>query len=153
MIVAYDMQRAIGYNGDQLCYISSDLKRFKQLTKGKTVVMGRKTFESIGKPLPGRQNIIMTRLHGYSSGVTIANSIDEVLTLAESEEIWIIGGAEIYSMFMRITDNIYATEIRTKFEKFDTVFPSIEGFTEVERSLTEFDSGYDYQYVTYSRID
>ena len=153
MIVAYDMQRAIGYKGDQLCYISSDLKRFKLLTTGKTVVMSRKTFEAIGKPLPGRQNIVMTRSERPISGVTIANSIDEVMILAESDEIWIIGGAEIYSMFMHIADNIYATEIRTKFEKYDTVFPSIEGFTEVERSLTKFDSGYDYQYVTYTRID
>lgn len=112
-VVAYDKGYAIGKNGTMPWHLPADLRHFKALTIGKTVVMGRKTFQSIGKPLKLRRNIVMTRdPEFYADGIEIARSAEDVLALSQGAgEIAIVGGAEIFKLFDPYADSIYATEI------------------------------------------
>lgn len=111
--------------------LSSDLKRFKALTMGKPVIMGRKTFESIGKPLPGRANIVVSRQRGFApKGVTVVGSVDAALVTAEEkaaggDEIMVIGGGEIYRSAIDRADRLYITHVEAAPEG-DTHFPAID---------------------------
>lgn len=122
IIVAYSMNKTIGNDNKLLWSQSADLKRFKEITSGGTVIMGRKTFESIGKPLPNRRNVIISKNFKHD-GV-------EVMTLEESKKIesdvFIIGGGQIYREFLEDCDEILATLIHTKIDG-DTTFPEIDG--------------------------
>ena len=124
IIVACDKNRAIGKDGDLPWRQSSDLKRFKQRTLGRPIVMGRKTWESLPGALPGRRNIVISRSSRDDVEVL---SVEEVMAL-EDEEICIIGGGEIYALFLPHISIIELTIIDTEVEDADTWFPQIEGF-------------------------
>jgi len=126
IIVATDERGAIGRDGGLPWRLPDDLKRFKSLTMGKPIVMGRKTWESIGKPLPGRHNIVITRQAGFEvPGVTVVASLDEALRAAgDVPEVCIIGGAEIYRLALPRTDLIHLTRVQAVVEA-DTWFPEL----------------------------
>jgi len=126
-IVAIGENNAIGKNNQLLWRIPADLKHFKEITTGHTVIMGRKTFDSVGKPLPNRRNIIITRRTGLEiPGAEVVNTLDEALSLCDdNEEVFIVGGAEIYKMAMDVTDKIYLTVVKGTFDA-DTYFPAID---------------------------
>jgi len=122
-----DQNRLIGKDNALPWKIPADLQFFKKITMSKPIVMGRKTFESIGRPLPGRQNIIITRDKSFSAeGCDIAWSTEQALELAaDAEEIMIIGGANIYQQFLERADRIYLTLVQSEFEG-DAWFPDID---------------------------
>ena len=124
MIFACDQNGAIGKEGDLPWRQSTDLQHFKRITMGKTVVMGRKTWESLGRPLPQRRNIVMTR-KGVEDDVETMD-FDEIMALAQSEEVMIIGGGEIYTLFLEHAKEVHRTIIHTVVENADTFAPEIE---------------------------
>lgn len=126
MIVAMSKNGVIGNNNDLPWGLKGDLKYFKEVTTGNTIVMGRKTYESIGKPLPNRKNIVLTRNDINIEGVEIFNSVIEVLRYSyeyPNESVFVIGGAEIYDQFLPYADKIYITEIEEEIDG-DTYFPN-----------------------------
>ncbi|OUS12614.1 dihydrofolate reductase [Rhodospirillales bacterium 47_12_T64] len=130
MIVAHGKNRAIGKDNVMPWHIPGDLKFFKAQTLGKPVIMGRKTFQSIGRPLPGRLNIVITRDQSYSAeGITVCRSLEEALNVSRKEvsrlggdELMIIGGAQIYAQSIELVDRLYITEVDLEPEA-DTFFP------------------------------
>lgn len=128
LIVAATDNHVIGINNELPWHLPEDLKYFKNITWGMPVMMGRKTFEAVGRPLPGRTNIVITsNLEWSAEGVIVANSIDNaILKAAETgaKEIFISGGGEIFKASMKIADRIYITRIHTTLEG-DTLFPEI----------------------------
>lgn len=133
IVVAVSRNGIIGRDGDMPWRLSSDLKRFKAMTLGKPVVMGRKTFQSIGKPLPGRPNVIITRDENFApEGVTVAHSLDAAIDLASrlavesgSDELCILGGGEIYRQAIALADKLLITHVEADVEG-DTSFPTID---------------------------
>ena len=127
MVVAIGENNAIGKNNELLWYLPKDLRHFKTITSGHTVIMGRKTYESVGKPLPKRRNIIITRNTELTiDGAEVVHTIEEALELCKAdEEVFIIGGAEIYKMAMKHTDKIFLTVVHESFEA-DAFFPEID---------------------------
>lgn len=139
IIVAVDENNAIGKDNELLCYLPNDLKHFKAVTSGHTVVMGRKTFESLPKgALPNRRNIVITRNKDLSfAGCEMATSLREAIELCQNEdEIFIIGGGNIYSQSISVADNLYLTRIHNAFEGADTYFPEVntKEWREVDRT-------------------
>ena len=124
MIFACDEEGAIGKDGDLPWRQSSDLQFFKRTTLNKTVVMGRKTWESLGRPLPKRRNIVMTRSGLIDDVETM--SFEEVMALAENEEVVVIGGGEIYALFLPHAKEVHRTIIHTVVSDADTFAPDIE---------------------------
>ena len=153
IIVAISKNRVIGNDNKLIWKLSNDLKRFKELTTGHPVVMGRKTFESIGKALPNRRNIIITRNNEYQvDDCEVVNSIEEALLLT-SEDCFIIGGSEIYKQTIGIADKIYLTLVHGVFHG-DSFFPEIEGcWKEISRQDFTKDgkNEYDYSFIEYER--
>lgn len=126
IVVATAQNNVIGNDNDLIWHLPADLKHFKSVTSGSSILMGRKTYESIGRPLPKRENIIITRQTGLLiEGCVVVNSLQEAINKAESEEVFIIGGGEIYKQAMEIADKIYLTKIHQDFEG-DTMFPEID---------------------------
>ena len=127
IVVAMGENNAIGKNNELLWYLPKDLRHFKTITKGHTVIMGRKTFESVGKPLPNRRNIIITRNTDLAiEGTEVVHTLEDALKLCkQDEEVFIIGGAEIYKIAMPHTDKIYLTVVHENFEA-DAFFPEID---------------------------
>ena len=127
LIVAMDENRLIGSNNGLPWNLPADLAFFKRTTLGKPIVMGRKTFESIGRPLPGRRNIVVTRDPGFSAeGCDIANSIDAALDLCtDDEEVMLIGGASLYQQSLARATQLYITRIHHRFTG-DTWFPDFD---------------------------
>jgi len=124
-VVAIAENHAIGKNNQLLWHLPNDLKHFRLITTGHTVIMGRKTYESVGKPLPNRRNIIITRQQIEIAGCEVVSSIEEALALCAAEqEVFIVGGAEIYKLAMPLTDRIYLTIVHQSFEA-DAFFPEI----------------------------
>jgi len=163
LVVAVAENGVIGRGGDLPWRMPSDLKRFKALTMGKPLVMGRKTFESIGRPLPGRANIVITRNRDFApEGVLVAGDIGAALALAREraaadgvDEIMIIGGAEIYRATLDMADRIYLTEIHAHCDG-DAVFPPLEDTAWAERArefhaAREGDSA-DHSFVVLERV-
>lgn len=126
-VVATAANLAIGKNNDLLWHMPADLKHFKSITSGGTIIMGRKTFDSIQKPLPNRQNIIVTRQPGYKiEGASVVHSIEDALQLAAgADEVYIVGGAGIYQAAMKYTNKIYLTTVHHTFDA-DTFFPALD---------------------------
>lgn len=127
-IVAIALDGAIGKDGDLLWHLSADMKHFKSITMGHSIVMGRRTFESLPKgALPGRQNIVITRNPDFSApGVTIAHSVEEALEKAEMPgEVMIIGGAQIYRAALPMVQTIHLTRVEASFPDADTFFPEL----------------------------
>ncbi len=126
IIVAVANNNAIGGNNQLLWHISADLKMFKRITSGHAIVMGRKTYESIGKPLPNRQNIVISRNHELTlPGADVVESIDVAKAVAKGEELFIIGGGEVYRQTIALADRIYLTRVWADY-KADTFFPEID---------------------------
>lgn len=126
IVVAISQNNAIGKNNQLLWHLPADLKHFKAITSGHAVIMGRKTYESIGKPLPNRRNIVVsTQKNLHIDGVEIVNSIDEAFALCENEdEVFVIGGAEIYRLSLNRVDRIFLTTVHATFEA-DAFFPML----------------------------
>lgn len=126
LVVAAADNNVIGHKGTMPWHVSGDLKNFKAITSGKPIVMGRKTFESIGRPLPGRQNIVVTRNAAWTAeGVDLAATLDDAVALAgEVAEIMIIGGGEIYAQALPMASRVYFTRIHASPEG-DTTFPAL----------------------------
>jgi dihydrofolate reductase len=153
IIVAMANNRVIGLNNRMPWHLSEDLKRFKSITMGSPILMGRKTFESIGRPLPGRTNIIVTRNPYYQQeGCLIAHSIEAAIKTGcqIADEIFIIGGSELYEAVLGKTKTIYLTLIKKDFEG-DTFFPEInpDEWLELEKTdvADDLSAGFDYSFV------
>lgn len=158
ILVAFDENRVIGKNNTLIWHLPADLKRFKALTTGHVIIMGRKTFESIGKPLPNRTTIVISRQADLQiEGAIIAHSVEEAILKAKSltrEDIFIVGGAEIYALSLPLADQILVTQLHDIFEG-DAFFPEIPldswEVIERERGVTDEKNAYQYSYLTYSR--
>ena len=136
IVVAISENNAIGKDNKLLWHLPNDLKHFKEITTGHTVIMGRKTFDSVGKPLPNRRNIVITRNKINIPGCEVVNSIKQAIELCLGEiEIFIVGGAEIYKQSIDITNNIYLTMVHQTFEA-DTFFPEINKKQWIEIKVT-----------------
>ncbi|MDM5284956.1 dihydrofolate reductase [Peribacillus frigoritolerans] len=128
LIVAMDQNRVIGKNNKLPWHLPADLQYFKKVTMGHPIVMGRKTFESIGRVLPGRENVIVTRNQEFKAeGCVVLHDIAQIKMFADNheEEVFVIGGAEIFKEILPFTDRLYITEIHEIFEG-DTFFPEID---------------------------
>jgi dihydrofolate reductase len=157
IIVAVSDDWGIGKNNDLLWHISEDLKRFKRLTTGKTVIMGKKTWESLPKrPLPGRRNIVLTDVPGEKTdGAVTVYSIDEALRICENgDEAFVIGGGSVYSQFMPLSDKLYITHVHRNAAA-DIYFPVIDmnKWKVIEKEeYTETEDHPAYTYVIYEKI-
>lgn len=155
-IVAMASNRVIGVNNQLPWHLPADLKRFKQLTMGHTIVMGRKTYESIGRPLPGRTMIVVTRQRGYApEGVKVTHSVDEALALARGDdEVFIIGGAELFVQTLERLDRLYLTRIERDVTG-DTHFPEVDlsmwKLIEEEHHPAGPPDALPYAFLTYER--
>ena len=156
MIVAYDQQRAIGHNGDLpwARSLPADLANFKKLTTNSSVIMGRKTFESIGsRPLPNRENIVISSTPTGVKGTLTALNIPSALSLARYP-VYFIGGSMIYAEALQYVETIYATEINHSFDGADVFFPEIgREWQEVSREHHPADdsNAYDFDFVKYCK--
>lgn len=155
-IVAVGENNAIGKNNQLLWHMPADLKHFKDITSGRSIIMGRKTFDSVGKPLPKRRNIVVTRQDITIPGCEVVKSVEEGLELCKGEdEVFIGGGAEIYKLAMHLTDRIYLTIIHKNFDA-DTFFPDIEPEiwkeTEREDHAPDDKNQYAYSFITLERL-
>lgn len=148
LIVAMDEDRLIGTNNGLPWNLPADLAFFKRTTMGKPIVMGRKTFESIGRPLPGRRNIVVTRDPDFSAeGCDIANSIDAALDLcADDDEIMLIGGASLYQQSLSRATQLYITQIHHRFAG-DTWFPDFDESEWRVESREDFDADANNAYA------
>lgn len=159
MIVAVAENRAIGKNNQLLWHLPTDLKHFKNRTLGHPMLMGRNTYESIGKPLPGRTSIIITRQKDYHpAGCMVTHSIQEAIEEAkkiEPNEIFVIGGAQIYEHALSLTDKIYYTQVHHSFNG-DTFFPALNPTewheTRREKFPADEKHAYAYDFVEFERI-
>ncbi len=159
LIAAIASNRAIGVNNQMPWHLSADLKRFKQLTMGFPIIMGRKTFDAIAKPLPGRTNIIISRnLSFQQPGCLVFASLEQALLAAEqlSERVFVIGGATLYQALLPQASMLYLTEIQQDFAG-DTFFPEWRDQTwrEAERITIDNDSSvnFSYSFVTWVKAD
>lgn len=157
IIAAVAKSNALGKNNQLIWHLPADLKRFKQVTLGHHVIMGRKTYESLGKPLPNRTNIIITRNKDYQAeGCIVTHSLTEALAAAkEDPNPFILGGAEIYNQAMKIADKLDLTFVHHTFEA-DAFFPEINTDEWIETSRSDYKADdknkYDYSFVTYKRL-
>ncbi len=157
IIVAIASNNAIGKDNKLLWHLPDDLKRFKKLTKGHTIIMGRKTFESLGRVLPNRKHIVLTHNPDYfvdDENVEIVNSLDVKKYIEDEEEHFVIGGALIYNMLINFCDRLYITKVEKEFDA-DAYFPIIDEDKwkiESESDLFKDDeSGLNYRYINYIR--
>jgi len=128
LVVAASTNNVIGRDGELPWRLPDDLRHFKRITTGKPVIMGRRTFESIGRPLPDRHNIVMTRDPDYAAeGCDVVSSVSEALELAgDADEVMVIGGGQVYRDFLPRADRIYMTRVQAEVQG-DTLFPDIDG--------------------------
>lgn len=165
LIVATAQNNAIGRNNELLWHISEDLKYFKSTTTGHPVIMGRKTYESIGRPLPGRRNIVVTRgtiampqvKNPQTTSFEVSNNLDEVISLAKNSEneFFVMGGGELYKQTFSCADRLYITKIYAEAEGADTFFPVVDEaqwkvVKESERLVDE-ENGIEFQFVVYEK--
>ena len=164
LIVAVAQNNAIGRNNELLWHISEDLKYFKSTTTGHPVIMGRKTYESIGRPLPGRRNIVLTRgtleippvKNPQTTSMEVVNSLDEVYAIAQSdEEFFVMGGGMLYNETFGKADFLYLTKIYAIAEDADTFFPEVDEMEwDVVREsqlLHDEENDIDFKFIVYKR--
>ena len=157
LIAAMAENRVIGRENRLPWRLPADLRRFKSLTMGKPVIMGRKTYESIGKPLPGRSNIVVTRDPDYrAQGCRVVHSLEQALEAAAGhDEVMVIGGAELYRQTLERAERTYLTMVKAELDG-DALFPQIETrhWRELERESHRADekNEYDYDFVTLERV-
>jgi len=158
LVVAMDENRVIGIDEGLPWHLSSDLKYFRDITMGKPIVMGRKTHESIGRPLPGRRNIVVTRNGVFEApGCDVVTSLEAALKLVDDvPEVMMVGGASLYLDTLPLADHIYMTEVHAEVQG-DTWFPEIDPEQWIELSRTAFSADenneYDYSFVVYERVN
>ncbi|MFQ3229323.1 dihydrofolate reductase [Reinekea sp.] len=162
MIWAMAENNVIGRDNKLPWHLPNDLKYFKQITTGKPVIMGRKTYDSIGRPLPNRTNIVITRDTRFNAeGVKVVNSLDDAIELAEAtclvnaqEEVIVMGGAEIYKLCLPRADRLYVTLVHAEVEG-DAYFPAIDlsHYREVKREFFDKDgpNPFDYSFCVFDR--
>ncbi|MHA8053031.1 dihydrofolate reductase [Aquirufa sp. Wall-65K1] len=158
IIVACDEKNVIGKNNQLIWHLPADLKHFKNLTSGHSIIMGRKTFDSIGKALPNRNNLVVSRQSKLNAeGIILCQSLDEAILKAQSlsrSDVFIIGGAEIYKQAMERADQIILTRLHDYFDG-DTYFPEITSqdweIIQTERGITDEKNPYQYSFLTYQR--
>ncbi len=152
-VVAMDQQRVIGNHGQLPWSMPADLQHFKKITMGKPIIMGRKTYESIGRPLPGRHNIVLTQNKNLLiDGCTVVNTLGDAINAAtEHDEVMVIGGAQIFADFMPLVSKMYLTLIKHDFDG-DTLFPAWDqnDWQEVDRIEHQPDpkNPYPYTFIT-----
>ena len=164
LIVAVAQNNAIGRNNELLWHISEDLKYFKSTTTGHPVIMGRKTYESIGRPLPGRRNIVLTRgtleippvKNPQTTSMEVVNSLDEVYAIAQGdEEFFVMGGGMLYNETFGKADFLYLTRIYAEAENADTFFPEVDEMEwDVVREsqlLHDEETDIDFTFIVYKR--
>jgi len=158
VIVAAGENNAIGKDNDLIWHLSNDLKRFKKLTNGHHIIMGRKTFESFPKPLPNRTHIVITRQEDYKApeGVIIVNSLEDAIDAVKNDDQpFVIGGGEIYKQSISLADKIEITRVHATFDNADTFFPEIDKsiWKEVSRTLHDADEkhAHAFSFVSYMR--
>ncbi|WP_409301234.1 dihydrofolate reductase [Peribacillus sp. SCS-155] len=158
LLVAMDKNRVIGKDNQLPWHLPADLKYFKETTMGHPIVMGRKTFESIGRILPGRENVIVTRRQDFKAdGCTILHSTEEIKLFAEKagREVFVIGGAEIFREVLPFADRLYITEIHHEFEG-DTFFPEFDQQNWVKKSVVhgvmDEKNIYNHDFIVYEAI-
>ena len=156
IIVAIAENYAIGKKGDLLCHLPADLKHFKEITSGKTVLMGERTFFSLPKhPLPNRRNIVLTDVPGKTfEGAEAAYSIDELLKhVSPEEETFVIGGGMVYRQMMPLADKLYITHIHHSWPDADTFFPEIKAdewkLVSAEKHEADEKNPFDYTFAEY----
>jgi len=154
IISAMACNRVIGIENRLPWHLPEDLRHFKALTLGHHIIMGRKTFESIGRPLPGRTTVIVSRDPGYRmAGCLTANSVQEAIAACgDDPEIFFVGGADLYAQALPLADRLYLTEIQADFEG-DARFPDFDRalWREAARERHRSEAGLDYHFVTYER--
>jgi dihydrofolate reductase len=154
LVVAMDAQRGIGVGNKLPWHLPEDLAHFKRVTLGHPMIMGRKTFDSIGRPLPKRRNIVVTRNKDWRhEGVEVALSLQDAIAMLGDEEASIIGGAQIFGESMALANRMIVTEIDHVF-RCDTFFPPIDPGQWIETARERHHSeanGFDYAFVTYER--
>jgi len=156
IVAAGDGNNAIGFKGKIPWHLPADFKRFKDLTLGHPIIMGQKTFESIGKPLPGRINIIVTNDADYrAEGCRITHSMDEAIAVAkDATEVFVIGGGQIYRLAFPVAQRIYLTKVHGSFEG-DTFFPEVSGggwrLVSSEPHLKDENNAFDYTFCVYEK--
>ncbi len=158
IIVAIAENYAIGKKGDLLCHLPADLKHFKEITSGKTVLMGERTFYSLPKhPLPNRRNIVLTDVQGKTfEGAEAVYSLEELCAKVQGEEeAFVIGGGMVYRQMMPIADKLYITHIHHSWEDADTFFPEIKEdewkLISSEKHQADEKNPYDFTFCTYNR--
>ena len=156
IIVAISENLAIGRAGEIPWHISEDLRYFKRLTTGNTVIMGRRTWESIGcRPLKNRCNIVVSRTLAAAEGALTAKSLSDALQMAHDGEFFIIGGGQLYREAMELCDRLYVTHVHTSVEDADTFFPVINPLrwtlSEISETHTDPESGLRYEFAVYVR--
>ena len=156
IIVIVDQNNGIGKDGDLLCHLPNDLKHFKKITTGHTIIMGRKTYESLPKgALPNRINIVITSDNADNyPGCIVARSVDKAILLTkDKEKVFIIGGGKIYSSTLHLANKLYLTRIHHKFKDADTFFPEIDfnnwELIEEEKHKADDKHLYDYSFTTF----
>jgi dihydrofolate reductase len=157
IVVAMTSNHVIGQNGDMPWHLPADLVHFKELTSGHAIIMGRRTWESIGKPLPNRLNIVVTRQENYAAGnVTVVHSLEDGIVAAGTKRIFLIGGGEMYKEALPIASQMHITRIDALIEG-DTKFPEIDESiwkckSRVNRSADEKNQ-YDLVFETWERAN
>lgn len=158
IVVAKAKNNIIGKDNKLLWHLSDDLKRFKVLTEGHTIIMGRKTFESLGKVLPNRKHIVFSNNPDFKvndENVEVVHSLLQIQTYIESEEAFVIGGAMMYNFLMPYVSKMYVTEIEKEFEG-DAFFPRIDDkkWKEIsrEKGPEDEENNFEYNYVVYQKI-
>jgi dihydrofolate reductase len=158
LIVAIAENNAIGIAGDLLCHLPNDLKHFKEITTGATVVMGKNTFFSLPRrPLPNRRNIVLTTDTEFTyENTEVAHSIEQLYTLLnDEEEVFIIGGGKVYEQFINAVDKLYVTHIHHTWEDADTFFPEIDPNTwqcvSTQRNEADEKNPYPYTFAVYTK--
>lgn len=158
IIVAVDLQNAIGRENNLLCHLPADLKYFKSITDGHAIIMGRRTFQSLPKgALPNRRNIVVTTNKNLQwPNVETCGSLQEALALTSNEsEVFVIGGGSVYREAISFADKLYVTEIQYSFENADTHFPEIDSdlwcLVSEERHSADEKNKFDYYFLMYER--
>ena len=151
LIVAVSANGVIGRGGELPWHLSDDLKRFKQLTLGKPIVMGRKTFESIGRALSGRQNIVLTRQSEFvADACDVVSSVDAAIaTAGDTGEVMVIGGSDIYKLFLPLAERVYMTRVHINVDG-DARFPELDDqqWQETKREHHDADDSNEYEFTT-----
>lgn len=153
MIAAVGKNLELGKNNDLIWHFKEDMKFFKDTTMGHTVVMGRKTFESLPKALPGRKNIVISSNAQYQAqGATVVTSVEEAIQIADNEEIFVIGGGKIYAEFLPYADKLYLTEIDAECADADTYFPHFNKSEYIKEIINYYDiDGVEFYHVVYKK--